>query len=226
VHKTAFTMIYRTFVSNVMQQGNCNAPSMFQQAMNSIFHEYIRIFLHAYIDDLFIYSNSVQEHQKHLGLVFKKLKEHELYLKEEKCEPFAAKVNCLGHMIDKKGLHADTDKMAKICDWNRLHNFKDVQRFLGLVQYLAHFLPDITSYTGPLASMTMNGTPFYWKSLHEKCFQMIKAICCRMPILHPIETKKDEPIWVICDTSIYGIGAMYGQGETWQTYRPVLGQHH
>ena len=74
-------------------------------------------------------------------MVFKKLREHELYLRKEKCELFAAKVNCLGHMIDEKGLHTDTDKMAKICDWNRPHNFKDVQRFLGLVQYLAHFLP-------------------------------------------------------------------------------------
>ena len=159
-----------------MQQGNCNAPSTFQQAMNSIFSEYIRILLHAYLDDLFIYSNLVQEHQKHLGLVFKKLRlrKHELYLREEKCKLFAAKVNCLGHMIDKKGLHIDANKMAKIwiCDWNRPHNFKDIQRFLGLVQYLAHFLPDITSYTGPLASMMVNGTPFYWKPLHEKCFQI------------------------------------------------------
>ena len=67
----------------------------------------------------------------------------------------------------------------------------------------------------------MNGTPFYWKPLCEKCFQMIKAICCRTPILCSIETKKDEPIWVICDTLVYGVGAMYGQGETWQTCRPA-----
>jgi len=85
--------------------------------MNSIFCEYIGILLHTYLDNLFVYSNSVQEHQKHLGLVFKKSKEHELYLREEKCELFAAKVNCLGHMIDEKGLHADTNKMAKIHDW-------------------------------------------------------------------------------------------------------------
>ena len=111
-------MIYRMFMSNIMQQGNCNAPSMFQRTMNSIFHEYIRIFLHVYLDDLFVYSNLVQGHQKHLGMVFKKLREHKLYLREEKCELFAAKVNCLGHMIDEKGLHMDTDKMAKIHDWN------------------------------------------------------------------------------------------------------------
>jgi len=143
VHKTVFAMIYGTFVSNAMQQGDCNVPSTFQCTINSIFHEYIGIFLHAYLDDLFVYSNSVQEHQKHLGMVFRKLREHELYLREEKCELFTAKVNCLGHMIDEKGLHVDTNKMAKIRDWNRLHNFKDVQRFLGLIQYLAHFLQEM-----------------------------------------------------------------------------------
>jgi hypothetical protein len=221
VHKTAFATIYGTFVSNVMQQGDCNAPSTFQRAMNSIFREYIGIFLHAYLDDLFVYSNSVQEHQRHLGLVFARLREHEFYLREDKCELFADKVDCLGHMIDEKGLHVDADKMAKIREWNRPRNFNDVQRFLGLVQYLAHFLPDISAYTSPLAGMMLNGTSFSWRPLHEKCFQMIKAICCRTPILRPIEPKKDEPIWVICDASVFGVGAMYGQGETWQTCRPA-----
>ena len=129
---------------------------------------------------------------------------------------FVDKVECLGHMIDKKGLHMDADKMVKIREWNRPRNFNDVQRFLGLVQYLAHFLPDGTAYTGPLASMTMNETLFSWRPLHEKCFQMVKEVCCRMPILRLIDTKKDEPIWIICDVSVYGIGAMYRQGETWQ----------
>ena len=57
MHKMAFTTIYRMFMSNVMQQGNCNVPSMFQHAMNSIFREFIGIFLHAYLADLFVYSN-------------------------------------------------------------------------------------------------------------------------------------------------------------------------
>jgi hypothetical protein len=163
----------------------------------------------------------VQEHQRHLELVFARLCKHEFYLKQERCELFADKVECLGHMIDEKGLHVDGDKMAKIREWNRPHNFNDVQRFLGLVQYLAHFLPDITAYTGPLASMMMNGTPFYWKPLHKKCFQMIKTICCKMPVLRPIDPTKDEPIWVICNASVYGIGAMDGQGETWRTCHPA-----
>jgi hypothetical protein len=111
--------------------------------------------------------------------------------------------------------------MAKIRDWNKTQNYNDVQRFLGLIQYLARFLPDISVSTGPLAGMTLNGTPFNWRPLHEKCFQMIKAMCCQMPILHLICPSKDKPIWVICDASVYGVEAMYGQGESWQTCRPA-----
>jgi hypothetical protein len=87
-------------------------------------------------------------------------------------------IDCLRHRIDDKGLHADADKMAKIREWNMPHNFNDVQRFLGLVQYLARFLPDVMAFTSPLASITVNRMPFSWRPLYEKCFQTIKVICC------------------------------------------------
>jgi hypothetical protein len=221
VPKTAFATIYGMFASNVMQQGDCNMPSTFQRSINTIFRDYIRIFMHTYLDDLFIYSDTIEEHQIHLEMVFAQLRKHEFYLRKDKCELYADSIDCLGHRIDDKGLHADADKMAKIREWNTPCNFNDVQRFLGLVQYLAHFLPDVTAYTSPLASITVNGTPFSWRPIHEKCFQTIKAMCCWTPILRPIEHRKDEPIWIICDALAYGTGAMYGQGPTWQTCRPA-----
>jgi hypothetical protein len=221
VPKMAFTTIYGMFASNIMQQGDCNAPSTFQRSMNTIFHDYIGIFMHTYLDDLFIYSDTIEEHQIHLELVFAQLCKHEFYLRKDKCKLYADSIDCLGHRIDDKGLHADTDKMVKIREWNTPHNFNNVQRFLGLVQYLAHFLLDVMAYTSPLASITANGTPFSWRPIHEKFFQTIKAMCCQTPILRLIEHRKDEPIWIICDASAYGIGAMYGQGPTWQTCRPA-----
>jgi hypothetical protein len=69
--------------------------------------------------------------------------------------------------------------------------------------------------------MTRNGQPFYWCPIHDICFQMIKNICCTTPILVLIDPTKLEPIWVICNASVYGVGAMYGQGPTWQTCRPA-----
>jgi hypothetical protein len=182
-----------------MQQGDCNAPLMFQRSMNTIFHDYIGIFMHTYLDNLFVYSDTIEEHQIHLEMVFAQLHKHEFYLRKDKCELYTDSIDCLGHRIDDKGLHANADKMAKIREWNTPCNFNDVQRFLGLVQYLAHFLPDVMAYTSPLASITANGTPFSWRPIHEKCFQTIKAMCCQTPILRPIDHRKDEPIWIICD---------------------------
>jgi hypothetical protein len=130
-------------------------------------------------------------------------------------------MDCLGHVIDNNGLHANADKMARVCEWRTPRNLKETQRFLGLVQYLAHFMPDVTAYTRPLSAICRNGQPFYWKPLHKACFNNIKVIACKSPILKPIDLQADEPIWVICDASMLGIGAMYGQGKTWQTCRPA-----
>ena len=142
--------------------------------MNHIFWEYISIFMHAYLDDIFVFSNSIEKHQYHLKLMFDKICKHELYLKEKKCKLYAERVECLSHIIDKKGLYADSNKMARIQEWKKPWNYNEVQRFLGLIQYLAHFLPDISVYTSPLVAMTKNGWPFYWHTLHDTCFQMIK----------------------------------------------------
>lgn len=130
-------------------------------------------------------------------------------------------MDCLGHLIDDKGLHASSDKMEKVRGWRTPRDYTDVQRFLGLVQYLAQFMPDVSAYTGPLAEITRNGHTFEWKPIHEKCFRMIKTLACKVPILRPIDAGKDEPIWVICDASLYGVGAVYGQGKEWHSCRPA-----
>src|SRR6266481_482121 len=70
ISKTAFATIYRIFVSLVMQQGDCNVPSTFQRLMTSVFYDLIARFIHVYLDDIFIFSSSVEEHKRHLGQVF------------------------------------------------------------------------------------------------------------------------------------------------------------
>ena len=69
--------------------------------------------------------------------------------------------------------------------------------------------------------MTKNGQPFYWCLLHNMCFQMIKNICCTTPVLRPIDSSQPDPIWVICDALVFGVGAMYRQGPNWRTCQPA-----
>lgn len=221
VEKTAFSTVYGTMVSLVMQQGDCNAPATFQRLMVHVFREHIGTFMHAYLDDLFIFSDSVEEHEKHLGTVFELLRSAKLYLKSTKCDLYSERMDCLGHMIDHRGLHADDDKMARVREWRTPRDFHDVQRFLGLVQYLAHFMPNVSAYTGPLSGMMKNGRAFQWRPIHQRCLDMIKHLACAAPILRPIDPKVPEPIWVICDASASGVGAVYGQGPSWETCRPA-----
>ena len=96
-------------------------------------------------------------------------------------------MDCLGHLIDDRGIHADSNKMSRICGWRTPRNKHNVQRFLGLMQYLAHFMPDISAYTGPLAAIQKNGHPFLWKPMHQVCMDNIKALACKVPILRPID---------------------------------------
>jgi hypothetical protein len=221
VHKTAFSTIVGTMRSRVMQQGDCNAPSTFQRLMTHIFRKYIGIFVHVYLDDIFIFSSTREAHEQHLELVFNALRDNKMYLSKKKVDIYSTRMDCLGHIIDDLGIHAESDKLEAIREWRTPRNYHDVSRFLGLVQYLAQFMPKVSDYMSPLSAMCTNGAPFQWRPEHDKCFETIKALACKAPILRPIDANDPEPIWVVCDASKTGVGAYYGQGPTWQTARPA-----
>ena len=82
VHKTGFAMVCGTFESNVMQPGDCNGPSTFQRLMTVIFRNEIGVFVHVYLDDLFIFSMSIEDHERHLEYVLNKLRTFHLFLEK------------------------------------------------------------------------------------------------------------------------------------------------
>ena len=159
VHKTVFATVLGTFRSQVMQMGDCNTPSTFQQLMTAIFHDCISHFVHVYLNDIFIFSQSIEEHEKHLGIIFQQLWDHHLFLSKSKVDLYSKKLECLGHIIDDWGIHTDANKMQCICKWRHPRTFNDVQHILGLVQYLAHYMPDISANTTPLSGCVRNGHP-------------------------------------------------------------------
>ena len=194
IPKTAFATILGTFVSQVMQQGDCNAPSTFQRLMTAIFRDYIGKFVHVYLDVIFVFSNTLREHEHHLKLVFKRLESAQLYLSRDKVNIYSKSMDCLGHLINDQGVHADSDKMQRIREWRQQRSYHDIQRFLGLVQYLAHYMLDVTAFTTPLSGCAWNNHPFIWMPLLDKCFESIKSLACRAPRLKPIDTNNPDPI--------------------------------
>ena len=84
--------------------------------MMAVFREYIMKFIHMYLDNLFIYSSSIEEHEEHLRMVFNKLHKAQLYLSWDKVDLYSKRIDCLGHLITDAGIHADMEKMQKIQD--------------------------------------------------------------------------------------------------------------
>src|SRR5258706_7707074 len=188
--------------------------------MTRIFRKFIAKFVYVYLDDIFIFSNSVEEHESHLSKVFDALRAQSLYLSAPKVNIYLKRMDCLGHRIDDQGLHADTDKMKSIRHWPRPRDYNDVQKFLGMVNYLAQFMLDVLAYTSPLSGMSRMRL-WTWGPLHEKRFASLKSIACKSPILSPIDCDRPkecgENIYLICDASIAGVRAFYSQGVDWQT---------
>ena len=114
-----FATVYGTFVSHTMQQGDCNVPTTFQRLMTAIFRDFIGRFVHVYFDDIFVFSDSIEEHEEHLRLIFNRLCKAQLYLEESKLDLYSKHMDCLGHIIDDRGIHADSDKMAR-CHTSKL----------------------------------------------------------------------------------------------------------
>ena len=81
IDKMAFTSILGTYVSMVMQPGDCNTPATFQCLMTAIFQDVIGKFMHVYLVDIFVYSNSVEDHEQHLKVILNRLRDNSLYLK-------------------------------------------------------------------------------------------------------------------------------------------------
>lgn len=104
VNRSAVTTPDGNMVSEVLQQGDCNAPATYQALMNHLFGEYIGNWLDIYLDDLIIYSDSLEEHVQHVKTVLGILEHEKLYLSEGKLQFLCTELKVLGHVVDDDGI--------------------------------------------------------------------------------------------------------------------------
>jgi len=109
MQKTTFRKRYGHYEYSVMPFGVTNAPGVFMEYMNHIFHAYLNCFVVVFINDILKYSKSEEEHAEHLKIVFQVLKKKKLYAKLSKCEFWLSEVSFLGHIISSGGIAAAVD---------------------------------------------------------------------------------------------------------------------
>jgi hypothetical protein len=139
-----------------MPFGLRNAAQTFQRFMDSLFKHLPLVF--SYLDNLIIASHTLEEHHEHLRQIFTILQENGLQINPAKCVFAAAAVEFLGHQVDQHGVRPLQRHVQAISDFPPPQDVKQVQRFLGMVNFYRRFLPDITCTLQPLTD-ALRGAP-------------------------------------------------------------------
>ena len=100
------------------------------RVMNTILAEYLGKFVWVYLDDIVVFSDTVQQHLEHLHLIFDKLRKHKFYLKISKCGFMQDELKLLGHIIRGHQILPHPERIRKLQEWTTPHNKEELQNFL------------------------------------------------------------------------------------------------
>nr|GEU60785.1 putative reverse transcriptase domain-containing protein [Tanacetum cinerariifolium] len=211
IPKTAFRTRYSHYEFQVMPFGLTNASTVFRDLMNRVCKPYLDKFVIVFIDDILIYSKNEKEHEEHLRQILELLKKEELYAKFSKYEFWIPKVQFLGHVIDKQGIHVDPAKIEFVKDWASPNSPTEIRQFLGLAGYYRRFIEGFLKIAKPMTKFTQKKVKFEWGDKQKAAFQLSKQKLCSAPILALPEGSEDFIVY--CDVSNKGLGAVLMQRE-------------
>jgi hypothetical protein len=177
--------------------------------MNKVFMEYLDKFVVVFIDDILVYLRSEEEHEEHLRLVLKKLRDHRLYAKLSKCEFWLKQVTFLGHIISKGGISVYPSKVQDVLGWNAPTSVRDIQSFLGLARYYQRFIEEFSKISKPMTELLKKDKKFKWMPAYEASFQELKKRLTTSSILVMSDMEKSFPIY--SDASGQGLGCVLMQ---------------
>ncbi|GJP41072.1 hypothetical protein CLOM_g710 [Closterium sp. NIES-68] len=198
-HKTAFRTRYGSYEYLVMPFGLTNAPSTFQMTMNGVFRELLDKCVIIYPDDILIYSRSREQHLKDLDAVFTLLHKNRLITKGSKCDFLKQELEFLGHVVSTEGVKIDPRKIKTIQEWKPPTNLKELQSFLGFVNYVRRFIPNMAGLSAPLTDRLKDHDCFWWGEKQQATFDQLKIALTSSPVLRISDPNR--PYEVVTDAS-------------------------
>ncbi|KAF7567774.1 hypothetical protein PtrM4_143650 [Pyrenophora tritici-repentis] len=219
-HLSAFITPYGLYQYTVMPFGMCNSPGTFQAYINDVLHEYLDEFCMAYLDDVIIFSETLDQHEKHLVQVVSRLADAGLPMDILKSDFITTEVKFLGLIITADGIKMDPDKVSAIQDWKLPQSLKDVQAFLGFANFYRRFIRGFSDIAKPLTHLT-KGDPKLFKMTKEaeRSFLALKVAFCSDVVLAHFDP--DLKTIVETDASDYVYAAVLSQVQPDGSVRPV-----
>ena len=216
--KTTFTTDWGTFAFNRMPFGLCNAPGTFQRLMTDIFRDFLKHFLEVFMDDFAVFSTWV-DHLTYLRKTFQRCRETNLKLHPGKCFFGIMSGLLLGHIISKRGLEVDFDKVKVMIALLPPKNVREIRGFLGCVGYYRRFIDSYARLASPLTELLKKDVEYVWTEARQQAFEELKKRLVTAPILTPPDWGK--PFHVTLDASGWCLGAILWQEDEEGRERPI-----
>lgn len=212
--KTAFSTQFGHYEFYRMPFGLKTAPATFQRAMDNILKGLQGVHCMIYLDDIIIFSSTLEEHISKLTTVFQTLRKANLKIQLDKSEFFRKEVLYLGHTITKEGLKPNEDKVISVLRYPLPRTQKEIKSFLGLLGYYRRFIPDFAKITKPMTSFLKKGVKFEATKEYKEAFETCKSLLTNAPLLQYPDFSK--PFILTTDASNIALGAVLSQGTIGQ----------
>jgi hypothetical protein len=204
-----------------MPFGLTNAPATFQRYINEAMRGILDDYCIVYLDDILIFSQTEEEHERHVHEVLRRLKQHDLYVKLSKCNFHEREVNFLGFIVGQNGIRIDPEHSQTMADWPVPASFNNIQVFLGFTRYFCCFIHQYSRITVPLMNMLKGmqrgrkSGPFQLTPEALTAFNKLKVAFDRPPVLRHYNLSK--PILLITNASRFAItGILLQPADKWQ----------
>ena len=173
--------------------------------MNTVLAKFLDIFVVGYLDDVMIFSQTLEEHVNHVKQVLDALNEAGMILNLDKCEFFATEVRFLGHIVSADGVKPDPRNIQKVLDWPTPRTITDVHGFNNLANHYARYIENFAELALPLTDLQKGSPPkgaaIEWTPDCQDAFDRIKTALTTAPILAQADMAK--PFILDPDSSAY-----------------------
>ena len=182
-HKTAFITKFGLFEHKRMAFGLCNAPATFQRVIQFVLRGLTWSKVLAYIDDVIILGKNFHDHLDNLKLTFERFRKYNLKLKPKKCSLFHSETLFLGRVVSSKGVSINPENIEKVKTWPVPKSVREVEQFLGFINYHRDHIPNYADITSILYKLTGSKAEFHWDTQEQEAFDLLKEKMITAPIL-------------------------------------------
>ena len=181
--KTAFITRYRLYHFTRMPFGLSNSPATFQRAMHLVLSGLIWDIVIVYLDDINVMGSTFEETLENLDTVLQRFEKYELKLKPRKCQLFIQEAKFLGHLANAEGIQITQEHVQTVQDWPLPKNRKELQQFLGFVNYHRSFVQGMAGMCAPLYELTGQKAEWKWTEKHTQAIERLKRVKTSPPVL-------------------------------------------